>query len=146
MDLLDNRLPDRFWNKVTPEPVSGCWLWQGAQVHNGYGVTRTPERLLYAHRVAYEAARGPIADGLSVDHLCRVRHCVNPEHLEAVTQRENIRRGDQGKTWGTETHCRYGHEYAAGNAAPRAGRINGKACRECNRLKARKCRAGKVQP
>lgn len=73
----------------------GCWLWTGALTIDGYGsVYFSPEKKgLMAHRVVYELLRGPIPDGLQIDHLCRNTRCVNPDHLEPVTQRVNVRRG-----------------------------------------------------
>ena len=81
-----------FEAKIHFEPNSGCWLWAGADNGVGYGKYRGK----YAHRVAYEAARGAIPEGMFLDHLCRVRCCVNPDHLEPVTNVENIRRGMAG--------------------------------------------------
>ena len=86
----------RFWDKVIPEPMSGCWLWIGAIKSNGYGVIRNGARgtgYSYAHRYAYIAFRGLIPAGAQIDHLCRLRCCVNPDHLEPVSCRENLRRG-----------------------------------------------------
>ena len=76
--------------------LGGCWLWTGARTANGYGTMSAGGRYgatLLAHRLAYEWYRGAIPDGLQIDHLCRVRHCVNPWHLEAVTQEVNLKRG-----------------------------------------------------
>lgn len=77
--------------------ASGCWLWLGAINSDGYGRMRDPRtsygRMMQAHRFFYEQVRSPIPEGLQLDHLCRVRRCVNPEHLEPVTSRENVRRG-----------------------------------------------------
>lgn len=70
-----------------------CWIWQLAQLSNGYGVEGTAEGNTLAHRRAYLNAYGPIPEGLEIDHLCRVRLCVRPEHLEAVTHQTNLRRG-----------------------------------------------------
>lgn len=82
----------RFWAKV--DKTETCWLWTAAiRRRSGYGVFSHQARTMLAHRFAYELLVGPIPDGLVIDHLCRVRHCVNPDHLEPVTQRENLRRG-----------------------------------------------------
>lgn len=74
-----------------------CWLWQGALTHDGYGVFRANNRRTGAHRFAYEFEHGPIPEGYQVDHTCRVRHCVNPEHLEAVPVGENTHRAWQAR-------------------------------------------------
>lgn len=88
--------------------------------------------MLSAHRVAYELTRGPIPAGMEIDHLCRVRSCVNPDHLEAVTRGENLRRG-RGKT-GAQTHCKRGHELTPENTYRYVNR-RGYVCRHC-----RQCR------
>jgi hypothetical protein len=75
------------------EGVDGCWLWRGRIAPNGYGTIGKE----YAHRVAYERARGPIPAGMELDHLCRVKACVNPDHLEVVTKSENAKRGLTGR-------------------------------------------------
>ena len=87
---------DRFWAKVSGGDVTTCWEWQGSLRHGtGYGDFRvdTPRREL-AHRWAYEHLRAEIPDHLEIDHLCRNRACVNPWHLEPVTHRVNMQRGD----------------------------------------------------
>lgn len=80
----------RFWAMV--EKTEDCWHWKGAISDPGYGRISVGNRLRYAHRLSYELNVGPIPDGLSIDHLCRVRDCVRPDHLEAVTLAENTRR------------------------------------------------------
>lgn len=114
----DERLSQRFWSKVSPEPLTGCWLWAAADDGAGYGVYGVGTgRIAKAHRVAYLAMVGAIPDGLELDHLCRVRCCVNPEHLEPVTRRENVRRSplamnkDGGQTNRAKTHCPKGHAF-----------------------------------
>lgn len=84
---------ERFWSKVDKGADDECWLWTASTDGHGYGQFWNGERRMPTHRWAYEQARGPIPEGLQLDHLCRVRRCVNPDHLEAVTQAENIRRG-----------------------------------------------------
>lgn len=93
VEFGDARLPERFWNKVTFAPT-GCWLWTGAaNGSGGYGVVRVAGRDLGAHRVFYDALVGPAPCWQHIDHLCGVRRCVNPAHLEPVTAAENVRRG-----------------------------------------------------
>lgn len=94
--ILD--LPESLRHRIAPEPNSGCWLWTGVIQSRGYGTCyvgtgRADQRLRVAHRVIYERLVGLVPEGLVLDHLCRVRSCVNPAHLEPVTNRENILRG-----------------------------------------------------
>ena len=81
-----------FWTKVNKTKT--CWLWKGTIMLNGYGQFKTRNQRHLAHRFAYNAVRGAIPDGLQLDHLCRVRACVNPDHLEPVTGTVNILRGE----------------------------------------------------
>ena len=84
---------ERFWSRIRVVP-SGCWEWQAAITQNGYGLCWFEKRLQYAHRVALKLVGAPVAPkGMDTDHLCRVRHCVNPDHLEVVTRRVNCLRG-----------------------------------------------------
>ena len=80
----------RFWEKVDVDPL-GCWLWTASVNEDGYGQFMA-DRSVLAHRFAFELLRGPIPRNLELDHLCRVRPCVNPDHLEPVTHEENVRR------------------------------------------------------
>jgi hypothetical protein len=86
----------RFWQFVTKDAADVCWEWHGERIRNGYGRLwiSTTQRML-AHRFAYELLIGPIPEGLDLDHLCRNRSCVNPAHLEPVTNRENVIRGNR---------------------------------------------------
>lgn len=103
---------ERFWAKV--QKTNDCWLWIGTRNPEGYGLLfvskgKSPTR---AHRFSYELLRGPIPVGLELDHLCRVRACVNPDHLEPVTRSENMRRGVGYGDWNKrKTQCRNGHPY-----------------------------------
>lgn len=144
MNFLDPRLPERFWSKVSPEPNSGCWLWAASGSH-GYG--RFPflksewleKRGELAHRHAYKALVGPIPDGLELDHLCRVRCCVNPAHLEPVSHAENVRRGNSGSNTRSKTHCPQGHPYEGDNLRiGKNGKYLARYCIACTREAGRK--------
>jgi len=128
------KLPDRFWNKVQAEPNSGCWLWTG-YLTRGYGQFNIDGQMHRAHRLAYERLVGPIPESLDIDHICRIRNCVNPEHLEPVTRAENIRRGTTGQATGqrnqAKTHCTRGHPYSGDNLYTHPA--GGRKCRACQR-------------
>lgn len=97
----------RCEEKIDRDTNTGCWLWTAAVDKDpGYGRIWDGHRMAHAHRVVYELNVGPIPDGLELDHLCRVRHCVNPAHLEPVTHAENVRRGAGGVLKQT---CPQGH-------------------------------------
>lgn len=139
-------IEDRFAKRVQvgdfPEGRPGlgpCELWAGRRMVNGYGVLSTARGTgVLAHRWAYEQFVGPIPEGLVIDHLCRVRHCVNPDHLEAVTNEENLRRGaGYGLRNGMRSTCINGHEYTPENTYthPTKGSVT---CRECARIRDRK--------
>jgi len=97
-----------FWNKVSK--TSGCWFWTGYIRPNGYGQYSTAGQSFKVHRLAYESLVGPIPSGKQIDHLCRVRHCANPSHMEAVTQKENILRGNGFAARNArKSHCPFGH-------------------------------------
>jgi hypothetical protein len=93
------------------EDSSECWKWTGKLKEDGYAIIAAKGKQVGAHRFAYEKWVGPITGGLYIDHLCRVRHCVNPEHLEAVTNEENIRRGGNA----AKVICKYGHPLSGEN-------------------------------
>lgn len=104
------RSPEMSFDARVQKDVSGCWLWTGFVDRKGYGVIGVGGRKLSkAHRFSYERFVGPVPDGMQLDHLCRVRNCVNPSHLEPVTNRENVIRGNAARP--AKTHCKNGHPY-----------------------------------
>lgn len=124
---------ERFWEKVarTNDPDS-CWLWTGTRTAGGYGkLHMTGKSPTYAHRFSYQLAKGPIPDGLELDHLCRTPSCVRPSHLEAVTPWENNRRGMSATAINARaTHCPQGHPYDETNTT--RDRHGHRKCRACN--------------
>ena len=81
--------PERFWGRVDKHGANGCWLWTAGKDTDGYGKFRYRGSDIRSHRWAYHQLVGPIPDGKEIDHLCRVRACVNPAHMEPVTNKEN---------------------------------------------------------
>lgn len=135
-------LRDRLYAKLDRSGL--CWIWQGAARPTGYGVIGLPRRGVDSvHRVSYELHIGAIPEGLHIDHLCGVRLCANPEHLEAVTQAENNRRAGLVKT-ANLTHCKHGHEYTAANTMIQRGQH--RQCRTCHNARNRKARRVVVVP
>lgn len=139
-------LIERVLARIVIDEETGCWLWQGALGHNGYGRTALRGREFRPHRVTYEHFVGPIPEGLTLDHVCHTndpqcflgndcphRRCCNPEHVEPVTIGDNIRRGT-----GRLTHCKNGHPFDAANTIQTAKQ---RQCRECSRERARQWKA-----
>ena len=122
-------LEEKFWDKVNKTET--CWLWTASVNNRGYGQFNTAKLgkkgMSYAHRVSYQLSVGPIPEGLVLDHLCRVIICVNPDHLEIVTQRENSLRGLNGRM---KTHCINGHEFDEKNTYYRKD-TGARLCRRC---------------
>ena len=113
-------------HKIAFCPITGCWIWVGARNLKGYGHVTIKRKTFAVHRVMYENYKGPIPEGFQIDHLCRVPSCCNPDHLEAVTQRENLMRGKtKASANASKTKCRYGHEYSF-------NRNGSRYCKKCH--------------
>lgn len=130
---------DRFWSRVEKRE-DGCWAWTGGLGSQGYGnIIDDAKKRIYAHRFSYSMFRGDIPPGLELDHLCRVRRCVNPDHLEVVTRKVNSDRGfGPSGINSRKTHCIRGHPFDAANTAIyiRNGRQI-RQCKQCGRIRLR---------
>jgi hypothetical protein len=135
-------LAERFWSKVNkngPIPkhrpdLGPCWLWTGYISRDGYGKIAYGKRgdAIHAHNIGYLLLRGPIDDGLEFDHLCKVRHCVNPWHGERTTHTTNVMRGEGFSVVNAaKTHCAQGHPFDEENTIRRTS--GGRGCRLCQR-------------
>ena len=125
------KILNRFWNKV--DKTGSCWVWTGARTSQGYGNFLWYGKNVVAHRKSYEILVGNIPKDLDLDHLCRNRSCVNPYHLEPVTRRENLLRGDTiPAKHVNKTHCPKGHKYTKENTYTYAGN-NSRYCKTCRK-------------
>lgn len=119
--------------KTVTTTYGECWEWQGHKDTNGYGRFKHKQVSYSVHKYLWEYLYGPTPKGLELDHLCRNVSCANPDHLEAVTHRENLMRGVRGNTFNSsKTHCRNGHEYSEMNTYTPPGSTE-RQCRICKR-------------
>lgn len=135
LGLTGRTVDERFWAKV--DKTATCWNWTGYRDKRGYGRFGFGNRLVQPHRFAYEALVGPIPEGLVLDHLCRNPSCVNPGHLDPVTQAENMRRGEIREHHANtlKTHCKRGHPLSGDNIYDLAS--GARECKTCKREKQR---------
>ncbi len=123
----------RFLEKVD-DTKSNCWLWTATKNIDGYGMVTINSKLRSAHRVSYELFVSEIPNELMIDHLCRTRNCVNPEHMELVTNKENILRGKGIAAINSQkTHCHRGHKFTDDNTF--ISKIGSRNCRMCLKIR-----------
>lgn len=140
----DPRLLARIWAKTRRNKETGCWEWSGKISDRGYGYVQIGRSSRRAHRVAYEVLVGEIPEGLTLDHLCRVRNCINPTHLEPVTAAENSRRSIPNPNRGHGSHrqreyCYQGHPWDENNTILRPD--GARRCRSCQQASKRRRKA-----
>lgn len=140
---MTRTVEERFQEKIHVDGA-GCWLWK-RYTHKGYARFRAEEKTVDAHRWAYERYVGKVPKGLQLDHLCRVRRCVNPSHLEPVTSRENCLRGfGLSAQRARQTHCLRGHPLSGGNLSYAGVGRTHRRCLKCHALRERNRRARAV--
>lgn len=117
--------------------IGGCWVWQRSFYNSGYPRTSINTKSVSAHRASYEVFKGAIPKDLQIDHLCRNKTCVNPDHLEAVTARINTLRAPNAIATinSLKTHCLRGHEFSIQNTYSRKDR-NERMCKKCLAIRA----------
>jgi hypothetical protein len=145
--LVRGGLDERFWSKVDKYPLGSwtlelgpCWLWTQGCNNKGYGRYYILGVPVTAHRVSYIAEYGAIQSELELDHLCRVRHCVRPAHLEPVTSKINSSRGETGLHNAQKSHCPHGHPYDVGNTRIKVGKdgYRRRVCKACDSVAKRR--------
>ena len=134
---------DKIYANLEPVAELGCLVWTRSTNTKGYGLVWFHKKLKSVHRVIWEHVHGPISPGIQIDHLCRVRSCANVDHLELVTPRENILRGESlSAQRARQTHCKQGHALSGDNLCkPRPSRPTYRRCRTCHLAQKRRYRA-----
>lgn len=142
---MNTTVDERFWQKVNksgPIPIvrpdlGPCWIWTASTDNHGYGQFNNGTTIVKAYAHATTLAGIEVPRGYTRDHLCRVRLCVNPEHIEVVTRGENVRRGEAGQKTGAKnrakTHCKHGHEFTDDNTYINSN--GNRACKTCMRAR-----------
>lgn len=129
---------------------NGCWIWNAGHKAGGYGCFYDGNKDISAHQFSFVYFKGPVPKGLEIDHLCEVKNCVNPNHLEAVTHAVNVQRGQSAKINSarsrSKTHCPHGHEYTEQNTYltrhHKTGSYN-RSCKKCREVCVKKFQSAK---
>jgi len=126
---------DRFFAKVEEDPETECWNWTACVSPEGYGKFHFEGKVVYAHRFAYMELIREIPDELVLNKVCKSRVCVNPDHLDPVTRKVNVNRGDLHLVNGSKTHCKFGHPFDKKNTYRIVDKdgFKHRQCRECKR-------------
>ncbi len=135
-----NASKDRLMKMVSVYASDGCWVWMGAVGSSGYGTMEVLGKTALVHRVSYELHKGEIPAGMVIDHICKNKICVNPDHLRVVTHKQNTLENSDAPTAinAKKTHCIHGHPLSGDNLKLAVGTTNGKikkerVCRTCQR-------------
>jgi len=140
LNMSNRQTLEAIFARLMPVPESGCWIWEGHLASDGYGAFSYHGRVCKLHRFMYEKFVGPIPSDMTIDHSCRVRCCGNPSHLEVVTNKENILRGNGAAARAArQTHCIRGHKFEGENLRIRLD--GARVCRACCRLNTNRRRA-----
>lgn len=130
-------LLEKLQANIKVDKHTNCWVWMAWRSHDGYGRMRLGKKKPFVHRVMYELIKGKIKLGLFIDHLCRNRACCNPDHLEPVTLKVNILRGDSFSAQkARQTHCKYNHPLSGDNLV--ITKDGHRHCKICKNALARK--------
>jgi hypothetical protein len=134
-EIAENRLA-RMESRITRDLATGCWNWDRIGTPGGYGIIGIRGRRTVAHRGVWELLRGPVPEGMDLDHLCRNRLCVNPDHLEVVTRSTNLRRGFEARG------CKNGHAFNHDDFSivRRADGVIERRCKACHRERNKRCK------
>jgi hypothetical protein len=137
-ELHSSTVAERLWPRFELKPDTGCWMWQGADNGKGYGQIWMNGRMRRVHRIAYLLTFGPLPADKQIDHLCRERACLNPEHMQVVSNRENVARGNGPGALAARTNrCKNGHEFTPENTyhythSQSKGGGPGRRCNTCH--------------
>lgn len=130
MNLYDEKIKAKIITNI--KVIGNCWIWQRTIINSGYGQICYHNKHYSVHRLSYMLFIGEIPKKLEIDHLCRNRKCCNPDHLEPVTRKENIRRSPLHNK--NKIHCKQGHEFTPNNTYISKSKNGARRCKICTKL------------